>query len=74
MPSRERTTIEIMVNGEAREVPHGLTVLGLLNSLGLDPGRVAVELDRRIVRQPEWPHTLLRTGSNLEIVQFVGGG
>ncbi|HWB95272.1 MAG TPA: sulfur carrier protein ThiS [Bryobacteraceae bacterium] len=72
--SREQTTIAIVVNGEPREVSPELTVLGLLHSLGLDPGRVAVELDRRIVRQAEWPHTPLHTGSNLEIVQFVGGG
>jgi thiamine biosynthesis protein ThiS len=35
---------------------------------------VAVELDRRIVKQPHWPETILRTGAQLEIVQFVGGG
>ena len=40
----------------------------------LDPARVAVELDRRIVKQPHWPETVFAAGAQLEIVQFVGGG
>lgn len=63
-----------MVNGERHTIPEGQTVLGLLNQLQLDPARVAVELDRRILKQPLWPETRLQTGAQLEIVQFVGGG
>ena len=66
--------IEITVNGEPQTAPEGLSILGLLQQLQLDPERVAVELDRRIVKQPHWPETVLRTGAQLEIVQFVGGG
>jgi len=40
----------------------------------LDAQRVAVELDRRIVKQPGWNETLLRAGAQIEIVHFVGGG
>jgi len=42
--------------------------------LQLDPARVAIELDRRIVKQPLWPETPVRPGAQIEIVQFVGGG
>jgi thiamine biosynthesis protein ThiS len=66
--------IDIMVNGEPRSAPEGQTVLGLLRQLELDPARVAVELDRRILKQPSWPETVLRPGAQIEIVQFVGGG
>ena len=66
--------IEIVVNGESRTVPPGLTVGGLLACLGLDPARVAVELDRRIVRKAEWDSVPVAAGARLEIVQFVGGG
>ena len=66
--------IEIVVNGEPRTAPEGQTILGLLHDLGLDPARVAVEYDRRIVKQGLWPETVLRAGAQLEIVQFVGGG
>ena len=66
--------IPISVNGEGRLAPEGQTVLGLLQELQLDPARVAVELDRRIVKQPLWRETRLHAGAQLEIVQFVGGG
>jgi thiamine biosynthesis protein ThiS len=67
-------SMQITVNGEARSAPDGQTVLGLLHELKLDPDRVAVELDRRIIKQPLWRETGLHTGAQLEIVQFVGGG
>jgi thiamine biosynthesis protein ThiS len=66
--------IDIVVNGEPQETPEGQTVMGLLHQLELDPARVAVELDRRILKQPHWQETVLRPGAQLEIVQFVGGG
>jgi sulfur carrier protein len=66
--------IEITVNGESQTAPEGQTILGLIRQLELDPARVAVELERRIVKQPFWPETVLRPGAQLEIVQFVGGG
>jgi thiamine biosynthesis protein ThiS len=67
-------SIPITVNGEARHASDGQTVLGLLQELQLDPARVAVELDRRIVKQPLWRETTLHAGAQIEIVQFVGGG
>ena len=62
------------MNGERRIAQEGQTILGLLRELGLEPARVAVEFDRRIVKQALWPETILRPGSQVEIVQFVGGG
>ena len=66
--------IDITVNGETQSAPEGQTILGLLKQLELDPERVAVELDRRIVKQPYWTETVLKPGAQIEIVQFVGGG
>jgi sulfur carrier protein len=66
--------IDIVVNGESRTIPPGQNILDLLRQLQLDPARVAVELDRRIVKQPRWADTVLEAGAQLEIVQFVGGG
>ncbi len=66
--------IEIVVNGQAQTVSEGETILGLLRRLQLEPERVAVELNRRIVRQPKWAETGLEPGAQVEIVQFVGGG
>jgi len=66
--------IEIIVNGGQRQIGEGQTLLALLRELDLDPARVAIELDRKIVKQPYWAETVLRPGARLEIVQFVGGG
>ncbi len=66
--------IQIVVNGQPRVTQEGRTILDLLRELRLDPQRVAVELDRRIVKQPQWETTVLKEGAHLEIVQFVGGG
>ena len=67
-------TVPIVVNGDSRTVADGQTILGLLHDLQLDPARVAVELNRRIVRQPKWGETHLEPDAQVEIVQFVGGG
>ena len=65
---------QICVNGETRAIAHGQTLLDLIHLLDLNPERLAVELDRKIVKKMEWASTELRDGAKLEIVQFVGGG
>ena len=68
------TDIPITINGEARQVPSGLNIGNLLLFLGLDPARVAVELNRSLVRKAEWEATTVQAGASVEIVTFVGGG
>lgn len=67
-------SIQAQINGEARTLPAGQTIQQLLEALQLDPSRVAVELDRRIVKPKDWPATAIGDGAQLEIVHFVGGG
>ena len=66
--------IEIVVNGETRQVPAGTTVTVLLLILKVAPERVAVELNRSIIKNIFWSATELGAGSQVEIVHFVGGG
>lgn len=66
--------MQITVNGEAREVPNDLTVLGLIELLGLTEGPVAVERNREVVPRREHATTQLAEGDVIEIVHFVGGG
>jgi thiamine biosynthesis protein ThiS len=66
--------ISIVVNGDARTVRAGETLAGLVAALNLQPERLAIELDRRIVKRAEWPTAQLSAGAEVEIVQFVGGG
>lgn len=67
-------TISIVVNGESLVVAKPDSLLGLVLGLGIDPERVAVELNRKIVRRPDWTNTAVDDGAQLEVVQFVGGG
>jgi sulfur carrier protein len=66
--------MEIQLNGEPHTAPEGATLETLIESIGIDPSRIAVELDGAIVRRGEWPNTRIRPGSRVEVVQFVGGG
>lgn len=66
-------TISIQINGEPRTVPPS-TVRGLLDSLGIDPVRVAVELNLDILPKQSYDSTDLNEGDRIEIVHFVGGG
>ena len=42
--------VEILLNGEPQAVPEGQSVTELLESLGIEPSRVALELDRNILK------------------------
>ncbi len=66
--------MQVVLNGEAKQLPDGATVTTLLASLGLDQRRVAVELNERVVPKAQHAETRLGDGDRLEIVTFVGGG
>jgi sulfur carrier protein len=72
--SHQIKTITVVLNGEPREVPEGLSVATLLQHLSLPADRVAVELNRQIIRKPDWPSTAISNNAELEVVHFVGGG
>ncbi|HYP14686.1 MAG TPA: sulfur carrier protein ThiS [Bryobacteraceae bacterium] len=74
MPSSQTQTVQIVVNGDPTSVAAGLNLVELLGVLGVDPHRVAIELNRAIVRQPDWLSTTVEQGAVIEVVQFVGGG
>jgi len=64
----------IVLNGEPKEIPADLSVTELIETLGLPSERLAIEVNRRIIRRADWPATTLAEGDKVEIVHFVGGG
>jgi sulfur carrier protein len=66
--------ISVEINGEARQIPASLNVRSLLEHLQIDTARVAVELNKEIVRKAAWDATTVEAGAQIEIVMFVGGG
>ena len=66
--------IDIIVNGETRTAASGATVAELLDALGIQGGRVAIERNLQILPRAIWNDTKVAAGDRYEIVQFVGGG
>ena len=62
------------VNGEPMELPDGLTVLALLQHLGVRAERVAVERNGAVVKKALHADERVQPEDVLEIVTFVGGG
>ena len=63
----------ITVNGESRELPEATTLRALVQTFKLTPEKVAIELNRRLVKSDKYD-SLLKAGDEIEIVTFVGGG
>ena len=65
--------MRVFVNGELREVEIS-TLAELIAVLDLPAARIAVELNRDVVRRSDWGGTMLKDEDRIEIVHFVGGG
>jgi thiamine biosynthesis protein ThiS len=64
----------VTINGEARELPPGVTIQGMLAHFKLDKKILVVELNRIIVDRSAYENAVLKEGDQVEIVHFVGGG
>lgn len=65
--------MKVTVNGEERDLPDGTTLRELVKQFNLTPEKVALELNRRLVKSEKYD-TGLKEGDEVEIVTFVGGG
>jgi len=65
---------QLTINGEQHLFAAQPTLREVLRQLNLEPDKVAIELNRAIVKKEFWDSTTVAPGSELEIVQFVGGG
>lgn len=66
--------MQVAINGEAKDIAAGITVLALLEQLGLNPKLVVAQRNEEIVERQEYGSVILEEGDNLEFVRFVGGG
>jgi len=64
----------VTLNGESKQIENSITVSGLLESLQIEPARVAVEVNLKIIKKADYPSHQLNEGDSVEIVSFVGGG
>lgn len=67
--------LRLFINGESKDFPNNpVSLAELITQLDLPASRIAIELNRAVVRRSEWEVTRLNDGDRIEIVHFVGGG
>jgi sulfur carrier protein len=66
--------MKIRINGDEQEVPDGLNVRAMLDHLGMNGTRVAIERNLEILPRTDWTGTQVQNNDSFEIVHFVGGG
>jgi thiamine biosynthesis protein ThiS len=66
-------SMNLTINGQP-QLLSAETLGAPIETLGMKPDRVAIELNREIVPREQWPQTPLHDGDRLEIVHFIGGG
>ena len=66
--------MQLVINGEAKQIDDGITVADLLTALEFKSQQVAVEVNRDLVPREEHTGHLLSDGDQVEVVTLVGGG
>lgn len=70
----ENAGMDIVLNGENRNLDAGTSIAALLATEGLGERRVAVEVNGMIVPRGQHASLLLQPGDRVEIVHALGGG
>jgi sulfur carrier protein len=66
--------MRITLNGDPKELSGALTVQQLLDELAIPAGRVACEVNLKIIRRARYADTTIQEGDIVEIIQAIGGG
>ncbi len=66
--------MKVFINGETKEIDEEINLTELLKNLSLPQERIAVELNKEVVRKKDWETILVKDADKIEIVHFVGGG
>jgi sulfur carrier protein len=66
--------MQVLINGETRKIENELNLRQLLEKLELPTERVAIELNKDVVRKKDWETIKISDADKIEIIHFVGGG
>lgn len=64
----------ITINGEKKDIAEQINLSQLLERLALPSERIAIELNREVVRKKDWANITIKDADKIEVVHFVGGG
>jgi sulfur carrier protein len=65
--------MNLTVNGNTL-ITESVTIPDLLKELGINPDRVAVEVNLSIIKKADYSAYTLKEGDTIEVINFVGGG
>lgn len=66
--------MKVLINGETKEISGELNLTELLKHFSLPQERIAIELNKEVVRRKDWESIKVSDGDKLEVIHFVGGG
>jgi thiamine biosynthesis protein ThiS len=66
--------MKIIINGETKEIPNEVNIIELLESFSLPKERIAIELNKQVVRKKDWGNIKIADADRIEVIHFVGGG
>ena len=66
--------VTIVLNGEKHKIEHEVTLDHLLDLFSLPKQRVAIEMNKAVVRRQDWEQTQVNDSDMIEVIHFVGGG
>ncbi len=66
--------IEVIINGEKREISNSTTIKQVLTDLGIEEKTMASAVNLEVVKKENWDNYLLKDGDKIEFLHFVGGG
>jgi sulfur carrier protein len=66
--------MQIIINGQTKEVSQNTTLLQLIKELKLEGKVMAAAINMEIVKKDKWDKTVLKEDDKIELLDFVGGG
>ncbi len=66
--------MKITLNGDPKELPAPWSVQQLLEHLQIPGGRVACEINLKIIKRAAYPNTIIQEDDVVEVIQAIGGG
>ena len=68
-------TMFVNLNGKTHEIRLGLTLINLIEELGLAERKaIAIALNGEVLKREDYAGIVLSEGDSLEIVRAIGGG
>ena len=68
------TKIKINLNGKITEIAEKSSISDLIDNLGFDIKKIAVEKNLEIIFPDQYQNEIINAGDEIEMIHFIGGG